>query len=96
MVGGDPEDPASHRRLAAEAAEMFDEAQERLLGDILGVVLLADNAPRQGIDAILEQPNQLLEGREVAGPGALDECPVWVDQRSGRGRDGGWTHRPTG
>ncbi len=66
-VGRDPIGPSRELGLAVKAGEPFDDGDERLLGGVLPVGVVAREAPADGVDLIVVLPQQLLEGAPIPG-----------------------------
>lgn len=79
-IGGDAIDPSGEAGFLAEIVEVFQCAEEGLLGDVLGIVFVLGDATGQGIDSALMTIGQFFKGLQIALFGALDELDV------GRGR----------
>jgi hypothetical protein len=76
MIRRDPQDPCGNGRIPAKAIEMFENAQESLLGHILGVLLTAGDAAGDGKHATLKPIDELCKGIEVAAAGACEKVEV--------------------
>ena len=81
-VGRDPVGPGRELGLAVKAGEPFDDGDERLLGGVLPVGVVAREAPADGVDLIVMLSQQLLEGAPISSlcsprePGVVDLVPV--------------------
>ena len=75
-VEGDAVEPRRELRLALEALEGPERAQERFLADVASVVFTADRPVRQGVDRPLPAANQLVEAVDVAVHRSHDEFLV--------------------
>jgi hypothetical protein len=71
----DVQQPRAKRRLAAPAREPVVGAQERVLGDVLGVVVAGDARGDTQHDVAVAL-DQSLEGLEIAGERRAYECVV--------------------
>jgi hypothetical protein len=56
-----------------ERVEVLEHAQEGLLDDVFGVLALAEDAPGQAVNALLEAAHQGLEGSEISLAGTAHE-----------------------
>ena len=56
------------------------QAQQRLLGDVLGLLAVAEHAQREPEDRPLVAPHQRLEGAGVARLPAAHELGVGIDR----------------
>ena len=81
-VGCDPIGPGRELGLAVKAGEPSDDGNERLLGGVLPVGVVAREAPADGVDLIVVLPQQLFEGAPISGlcsprePGVVEVVPV--------------------
>lgn len=75
-VSSDAEEPGGERGFAAEAIEILEGAEERLLGDIFGVLLVAEDAEGKGEDTVFIAVGEGFEGVQIAGLGAADQQEV--------------------
>ena len=75
-VGGDPVGPGRELGLAVEAGESPNDGDERFLGGILAVSVVARETPANGVDLLVVAPQQLLEGTPVSGLCSLREPGV--------------------
>ena len=81
-VGRDPVGPGRELGLAVKAGEPFDDGDERLLGGVLPVGVVAREAPADGVDLIVMLSQQLLEGAPISSlcsprePGVVNLVPV--------------------
>jgi hypothetical protein len=81
QVHRDAEQPGVRRRVATEAAEFFEPARERLLGQLAGFLAVADH-PQHGVEQpVLVADDELPVRRAVAAAGVANQIQV------GRGRD---------
>ena len=78
MVRGDSQEPRAELRFLAELVQVLDHAQERLLGDLLGILVLLDDPAGNAEHLPLVFHQQRLHGREIAGLGLLDQRPIRV------------------
>jgi hypothetical protein len=70
----DSEEPGRDRHLAPfEAIDRLDHLHEGLVGEVLGVVLVADAHLQVAVDPVEVKEVELLEGLAVTLLGALDE-----------------------
>ena len=65
-VGRDPVGPGRELGLAVKAGEPPDDGDERLLGGVLPVGVVAREAPADGVDLIVVLSQQLLEGAPIS------------------------------
>ena len=72
-VGGDPVHPGGELGVATEARQPPVGPEVGLLGHVTGVLLVAGQAQREGVGVAVGVGDQLLEGRDVAGPRPVDE-----------------------
>ena len=84
-----------------EAGEPPDDGNERFLGGVLSVGVVAGQAPADGVDLIMVEPQQLLESTPVSGLCGLGESGV-VEVVANRNRlpamgytAGTWYARPS-
>ena len=73
LVDTDPVEPGEELALALEAVDGPPRAQERLLGDLVGLVRTVDEASDDGVQAIGVTPDEFLERHAVALLSAGDE-----------------------
>ena len=73
LIDGDAVDPGAKARLAAEAADGAEDAEEDLLGEVEGFVAIAEQVHRQLDDHPLMLGDELGEGGFVARCAPLDE-----------------------
>ena len=73
LVDGDAVDPGAEARLAAEAVNGAEDAEEDFLRQVERFVAIAEQVHRQLDDHPLVLGDQLGAGRFVAGGAALDE-----------------------
>src|SRR5438552_302026 len=71
-IDGEPVNPGSNRRLAAEFPNVFEDLDEDFLTQLLGVLIPA-NAQDEVIDPSAIEPVQALLRRAITRPAALDE-----------------------
>jgi hypothetical protein len=71
-VDGEAMQPGGKGGLSAEAADLAEEVQERLLGHVFGLGDVAEHAQAEGVDAALVQRVQPGEGLGVTVLGGLD------------------------
>jgi hypothetical protein len=90
VVDRHPVDPGLQRRAAAEAAEVAEDAEEDLLGEVGGLLAVAGQPQRQVVDHLGVLGVDLVEGGAVAPAVALGELGVAV---VGGGGGGGGAHR---
>jgi len=69
----DSVEPGGERRVAAEVADRAVDAQERLLGDVAGVVVIVCEPVGEVIDLLLVPPDEFVESGQVASPAALND-----------------------
>ena len=89
-VDGEAVQPGGEGGLAAEAAELAEEVEERLLGHVLGFGDVAEHAQAEGVDAALVQGVELGEGFGVAVFGGLDGFGFAGDGRIALEEAGVW------
>src|SRR4029450_13439031 len=65
-VDGDPVEPGGEGGRPAEAGRLAQGGQEGLLGGVLGVLPVAEDAQAEAVDAALVAVHQLAEGLRVA------------------------------
>src|SRR5262249_12539662 len=82
----DPKHPGEQRRLVAKAGERTIDLDERLLGQIGGLVRVAREGAREAEDLALIDADQPLEGRGVAMLRLLDEASLVGAARISAGR----------
>jgi len=75
-VGRYPVGPGRELGFAVEAGEPPDDGNERFLGGVLPVGVVARQAPADGVDLIVVAPQQLLERMPVPRLGGPDEPGV--------------------
>jgi hypothetical protein len=81
LVDGDSVQPRERRRLAAEPVEVAPGLDERVLGRLLHVARIVEQASEDGPDAAFEQADELAEGVEVAFPRAPEQRPFRIFHR---------------
>jgi hypothetical protein len=75
-VRGDAVKPCGEPGLFSEIGEVFQRADESLLGDVLGVMRILHNAQGEGINMTFVPANEFLKGVELARLGAADKSNV--------------------
>jgi phosphoglycolate phosphatase-like HAD superfamily hydrolase len=83
QVQRDAIQPGREFRLALEAAQSAERAEERFLADVARVFLAPDGAIREGIDRPFPAQDELVEAIQVAGPGLGDQFFVCRRHRNG-------------
>jgi len=78
MVRGDSQQPRAELGFLAKLAQVLDHAQERLLGNLLGILVLLDDLPRNTVDLSLVFYEQRLHGREITRLGPLHQRPILI------------------
>ena len=76
VVGGDAVEPGAKAAFAFERAQLRDDLDEHLLGDLLGVLGLKDHADGDVVNPRLMPQDQLLERGAVTVPGLFDQLGV--------------------
>ncbi len=76
MIGGDAIKPGAKRALALERAELGDDLDQHLLGDLLGVVRPEDHANRDIVNPRLVSQDQLFQRGAVAVLGLLHQLGI--------------------
>ena len=75
-VGGDPVGPGGELGASVETGEPLDDGDERFLGGVEGVRVVAGQAPTYGMDSVLVPAQQLVEGALISGLSRLDERSI--------------------
>ena len=65
--------PGAEAGVAAEGVDAGEGPHQGLLGDVLGLVEVADRLGRSPVDALAQRPDELGEGRFVTGPRPLEQ-----------------------
>jgi hypothetical protein len=78
-VAHDLQQPRAKGPLAAKAPNSMESPQERVLGDVVGVVRPND-PKRHSVGDRLMSPHEYLEGLVAARSGLLDEFAIGVDE----------------
>ena len=73
LVDGDPVDPGLERRLAAEIVDGAEDAEEDFLGEVEGLVAVAQQVQGELVNHPLVTGHELGAGRGVTRRAALDE-----------------------
>jgi hypothetical protein len=73
IVAGDPVHPRPDRALAAEVAEVGDDADQDLLRRVPRVLGVPEHPEGEAVDEVLDPADQLVERAGVPLPGALDQ-----------------------
>ena len=71
-----PVQPGGEGGFVPEAAQLAHHPEVDVLGDVGGVVRVADQPERAGVHAAVRSAHQLLECPAVTGLSGLDELPV--------------------
>jgi hypothetical protein len=75
-VGGDAGKPGGEPGFFAEAGEVFQRADEGLLGDILRVVRVLKDAQNKSVNSTFVPSDECLKGVEIARLGTADKVGV--------------------
>jgi hypothetical protein len=75
-VDGHPLEPRIESVGITHATDLPPGRDERVLGGVAGVGLVAEDRVAESVDGIHPGANDLLERVEVAGAGPVDERPV--------------------
>lgn len=75
-VGGDAQEPGGETGFLPEILEILEGAEEGLLGDIFGIVVVGGDAAGEGVNAAFVSGDELFEGGEVAGLGLAHKFRV--------------------
>ena len=78
LVDRDPVNPSVETRPALERAQCLVAFNERLLRQVVGVLVIGRHVVNRGVDAFLIAAHQFVVSRHVAGPGALDQRPFML------------------
>src|ERR1035437_7791288 len=76
-VGDDPVEPGVERALKPEVSQVAIGLQERLLVDVLGVLLVAQHVQRQAQDRLVETAHQRVERGPVSALRLADEVIIF-------------------
>jgi len=80
LAGDDPVQPGGETRVCLESRQLLPSRNERFLGNVLGVMVVAEQPQRNPVRQPAVTVNELGVGVEVALLGALDEVGV-IDVR---------------
>src|SRR5262249_40597890 len=78
-----------------ELVEVLERAHPRVLRHVLGLAVVADDRPRDPVEALVVAAHEELEERGLAGADAGDDVLVSEGARRGNGRRGSGRHIPT-
>jgi hypothetical protein len=77
-ASGDLVKPRRERGVAAEARQVAERGEHRLLQDLARRLLVAAHAQPEAVDRLLVPREQLVDGDAVAGAGGVDQVAVVV------------------
>ena len=75
-VGGDPVDPCAERAAPVESAEGSQRGDERVLGGIESIGIVAEHSPAQRVHTVVVRGDQDLESVAVARARRVEKVPV--------------------